>query len=286
MSPWSARFLGGKSRLRSATTARRPVSTSLPNYNRQLLLSEVKRGAVLELWEVQRYGANSYGDRDYVAVYGMPPEEWYAKGVRLLGRTAVECTRDALGNAIGRDVAAVTVAEPSSGSTVVVDLFAGSGNTLYWLMRHLPGARGLGFELDPDVFRLTRRNLVTLALPIEIQNTDYRSGLTELSLASDALLIAFIAPPWGNALDPASGLDLRRTSPPVFDIVNLLFGSFTSNRILCAIQVYERLNAASLGELESCFDWSALSVYAMNAPGQNHGVLLGSKHWRPQVPES
>src|SRR5262245_31649536 len=140
------------------------MSASLPNYNRQLLLSGVKRNAVLELWEVQRYGADSYGDPDYVAVYGMAPEAWYAKGVRLLGRTAVECTRDALGNAIGRDVAAVTAPELSSGSTIVVDLFAGSGNTLYWLMRHLPGARGLGFELDPSVFRLTHQNLATLAL--------------------------------------------------------------------------------------------------------------------------
>ena len=261
------------------------MSTSLPSYDRQLLLSGVKRNAVLELWEVQRYGADSYGDPDYVAVYGMTPEAWYAKGVRLLGRTAVECTRDVLGNAIGRDVAAVTATEHSSGSTVVVDLFAGSGNTLYWLLRHLPGARGLGFELDPDVFRLTRQNLATLALPIEVRNADYRSALAGLSVAFDALLIAFVAPPWGNALDQALGLDLRRTSPPVIDIVDFLFGSFATNRILCAIQVYERLDAASLAELESRFDWSALSVYAMNAPGQNHGILLGSKRWLPQTPK-
>lgn len=71
-------------------------------YDRRLLLGGAKRNAVLELWEVQRYGIDSYGDADYVSIYGMRPPEWHAKGVRLLGRTAVECTRDRLRDAIGR----------------------------------------------------------------------------------------------------------------------------------------------------------------------------------------
>jgi hypothetical protein len=32
-----------------------------PLYDRQLLLLGAKRNAVLELWEVQRYGSDSYG---------------------------------------------------------------------------------------------------------------------------------------------------------------------------------------------------------------------------------
>jgi len=111
-------------------------------YDRQLLLRGVKRNAVLELREVQRYGADSYDDPNYVAIYGMRPDEWHEKGVRLLGRTAVECTRDALADAIGKDVAGVVATAPHPTRPLVVDLFAGSGNTLYWLMRHLAGARG------------------------------------------------------------------------------------------------------------------------------------------------
>ena len=38
-----------------------------PTYDRQLLLGDMKRNAVLELWEVQRYGIDSYGDADYPA---------------------------------------------------------------------------------------------------------------------------------------------------------------------------------------------------------------------------
>jgi hypothetical protein len=248
-------------------------------YDRQLLLDGAKRNAVLELWEVQRYGTDSYGDADYVSVYGMRPAEWHAKGVRLLGRTAVECTRDGLGDAIGKDVAAGL--GPNAAGALVVDPFAGSGNTLYWLLRHLPSARGLGFELDAGVFRLTQHNLATLALPVDILNTDYRSGLTDLSVAADQLLITFVAPPWGDALNRTQGLDLRRTTPPITEIVDFVLHAFAHNRILCAIQVHESVDPVSLAKVKSLFDWSALRVYELNAPGENHGILLGAKRWSP-----
>ena len=105
------------------------------------MLFGAKREATLDLWEVQRYGAESYGDTDHVSVYGMRPAEWYARGIRLLGRTAVECTRDVLADAIAMDVAALAGSAPSASGTLVIDPFVGSGNTLYWIMRRLPGAR-------------------------------------------------------------------------------------------------------------------------------------------------
>lgn len=252
-----------------------------PTYDRQLLLGGAKRNAVLELWEVQRYGNDSYGDADYVSIYGMRPADWYAKGVRLLGRTAVECTRDGLADAIGEDVAAIAATAPATAGALVIDPFAGSGNTLYWLLRHLPGARGLGFELDAAMSQLTRGNLAALALPIDILNTDYTSGLTDVSVAADQLLIIFIAPPWGDALDKTSGLDLRRTTPPITEIVDVLLHRFGQNPLLCAIQVYETVDPVSLTELTPRFDWSALRVYGLNTPGQNHGVLLGTRGWTP-----
>ncbi len=248
-----------------------------PIYDRQLLLGGAKRNAVLELWEVQRYGTDSYGDADYVSIYGMRPADWDAKGVRLLGRTAIECTRDALGDAISRDVAALTARAPHPAGALVVDLFAGSGNTLYWLLRRLPGARGLGFEVDAEVFRLTQQNLAALELPLDILNADYRAGMTHVSMTADQLLIAFIAPPWGNALNKTSGLDLRRTMPPISEIVTFLFSAFASNPLLCVVQVYEIVVPASLAELTSRFD--SLRVYGLNAPGENHGILLGTKGW-------
>ena len=57
------------------------------------------------MWEVEKFGRDSFGDPDAVSLYGMRPAEWYAKGVRILARTALEAVRDALGNRIGADVA-------------------------------------------------------------------------------------------------------------------------------------------------------------------------------------
>jgi len=252
-----------------------------PTYDRGLLLGGAKRNAVLELWEVERYGADSYGEPDYVSIYGMRPAEWYAKGVRLLGRTAVECTRDAVADAIGKDAAGVAALAPQEARALVVDPFAGSGNTLYWLLRHLPGARGVGFESDARVFQLTRQNIAALALPIDIVNTDYLSGLAGISPASDDLLIPFIAPPWGDAFARTSGLDLRRTMPPIAEVVDVLLHRFSESRVVCAIQVHEIVDPGSMAEVRSRFEWSSLRVYGLNAPGQNSGVLLGTKGWAP-----
>jgi len=250
-------------------------------YDRQLLLGDAKRNAVLELWEVHRYGTDSYGDADYVSIYGMRPADWHAKGIRVLGRTAVECTRDELADAIGKDVAALVATLPLTGGALLIDPFAGSGNTLYWLLHHLPTVRGLGFELDAEVFRLTRQNLAALALPIEILNTNYASGLATVCVPPDQLLIAFVAPPWGDALSKISGLDLRRTTPPITEIVDVLLHRLGQNRILCAIQVYEKIDPDSLAELRPRFDWSALRIYGLNPAGQNHGILLGASGWVP-----
>lgn len=248
-------------------------------FDRALLLAGAKRNAVLDLWQVERYGRDSYGDVDYVSIYGLTPATWYARGIRLLGRTAVECTRDDLGAAIGHDVAAAA-ARSGAPTQTVIDPFAGSGNTLFWLLRHLPQARGLGFELDAGVFELTRKNLAALALPIEIMNVDYRSGLRGAAVGANDLLVVFVAPPWGDALDPVSGLDLRRTQPPIGAIVDLVLERFAPRKILCAVQVYEAFDAASMIDLTRRFDGSALRLYTLNAAGRNHGILLGWRGWQ------
>jgi hypothetical protein len=165
-----------------------------PVYDRQLLLFGAKRDRVLRLWEVRRYGRDSYGDADYLRLYGMTPAQWYQHGVRLRGRTAVECTRDPLADLIGRDIAAALPAERRV--ALVVDPFAGSANTLYWITRHLPGARAVGFETDPGVHALTSRNLAVLGIPVTVLNTDYVRGLAGLVVSDDQLVVVFVAPPW------------------------------------------------------------------------------------------
>jgi hypothetical protein len=218
---------------------------------------------------------------EHVSLYGMRPADWYAVGVRLLERTAVECTRDGLGSAIGKDVAAIAGMAPPTVGALVLDPFAGSGNTLYWMLRHLPGARGMGFEMNTAVFQLTTRNLAAVASPIDLVNTDYQTGIANATVPTGQLLITFIAPPWGDALGSVSGLDLRRTTPPISEIVDFLVQSFGQNQLLCAIQVYEKVDPVSLAELKSRFDWSTLRIHDLNAAGENHGILLGTRGWTP-----
>ena len=86
-------------------------SSQVRTYDRALLLGE-KRNDVLDLAEVLSYGSDTFGDPDYVSIYGLKPADWYARGVRLLGRTTVECTRDRFADLIGRDVAAIARAAP------------------------------------------------------------------------------------------------------------------------------------------------------------------------------
>lgn len=56
-----------------------------PAYDRQLLLEGAKRNAVLNLTEVQRYGIESWGDPDYICIYGLRPADWYGRGYGFWG---------------------------------------------------------------------------------------------------------------------------------------------------------------------------------------------------------
>jgi hypothetical protein len=252
-----------------------------PLHDRTLLLHGQKRNKVLTLEEVQRYGSDSFSDPDYIRLYGMTPQQWYARGIRLLGRTAVECTRDPLADRIGRDVAAVVASLPPETRCLVVDPFAGSCNTLYWIMRHVPLSRGIAFELDPKVYELSRRNIGALDRTINLIQGDYESMSDKDDLPGSDAIIIFVAPPWGTALDEIAGLDLRCTEPPITEIIARIGQTYPDRQVLFAIQVYEKLISDSLTELCTKLDWSLLKIYEFNAAGQNHGILLGTKGWLP-----
>lgn len=246
-------------------------------YDRTLLLG-AKRNEVLTLEEVMRYGSESFGDPDYVSIYGLPPSDWYARGVRLLGRTAVECTRDRLGDLIGQDI--TKVARDGVGAVpVLVDPFAGSANTLFWIRKHLPRSRAVGFESDSAVFNATETNLSVLEIDLELHPVDYEAGLRALVVPDDEPLIVFIAPPWGDALVEKSGLDLRRTSPPIGTIVDLIVKLFPRHRLLLAIQIYERFDRSAISELRVDVDSSAIKVYDIDQPLRNHGLALLTVGW-------
>ena len=63
----------------------RPRNATLPVHDRAFLLYGSKRNEVLSLAEIEQYGLDSFGDADYVSLYGMSPREWYDCGIRLMG---------------------------------------------------------------------------------------------------------------------------------------------------------------------------------------------------------
>ena len=248
-------------------------------YDRGLLLGP-KRHELLALREVERYGRDTFGDADYVRVYGLRPQDWYERGVRLLGRTVVECTRDRLAARISRDVAAVA-RQAATGGTVVVDPFVGSGNTLLWLARRLEPRVAVGFELDETVAAATQRNVALLDLPIEVRHEPYERGIQEIRVDEAELMVVFVAPPWGDALSDYGELDLRRTTPSVAEVVGCVAATFDERRLLLAVQLYERVEPGSLADVVDDCDWSSRETYTIDPPGRNHGLLLGTLRWSP-----
>jgi hypothetical protein len=121
-----------------------------------------------------------------------------------------------------------------------------------------------------------------MGLGIEVLHEGYEPGLRGLEVSDDVLVIVFLSPPWGTALDEEAGLDLRRTTPPVAEIVALAMSVFHHNKLLFAIQAYELIEAESLAELTRRFDWSSFNVYDINAHAKNPGLVLGAVGWTPE----
>jgi hypothetical protein len=184
------------------------ADADLPRYDRDFLLSPAKRNQIIELWEVEKFGHDSFGDPDAVSLYGMTPNQWHSRGVRILARTTLEAVRDPLGNRIGEDVARIAARAPPGSVFGVVDPFAGSCNGLFWILRHLPGAEGLGFESEQAIVDMSARNIASLGASIKLVHGDYGKLLREHHFPVAHHIVAFLAPPWADALSAEGGLDL------------------------------------------------------------------------------
>jgi hypothetical protein len=264
---------------------------SAPKYDRDFLLSPAKRNQLIELWEVEKFGRDCFGDPDHVHLYGMPPQEWWRRGMRLLARTCIEAVEDPFGDAIGGDVAKLITLAPGRPAIGIVDPFAGSCNGLYAILRHLPAAKGIGFEIHQAVFDLTTRNIAQLNAPIDLVLGNYKDHLVSRRHPPDHLIVAFLAPPWGDALHPVTGLHLDRTKPPILEIVRDFEKVYGSQPVLYVTQVLSSNEPTALNAVETAFDWTDLRVYNFNVPGvrppgaqgRQPGILLGTRRWSPQA---
>jgi hypothetical protein len=188
-----------------------------------------KRHDVLSLTEIIEAGRILTGDPEGMAFYGLPPSEWYARGIRLLGRTCVEATPDITAGPIARAAQALLGTPHSLG---VVDLFAGSGNLLLHVAQGL-SVPTRGLEADEAVWRQTDTNLGILDAPT-VRHGDWQSYFDDpLNVDTTVYLLS---PPWGNAFSFANGLDLARTEPPIPLIVDTLAARDRSIRCYALVQ--------------------------------------------------
>ena len=179
----------------------------------------------------------------------------------------------------GVDGAEVVLPALGSRAVGIVDPFAGSCNALYAILQQLPGAKGIGFEVEPAVFDLTTQNIAHLGAPIELVNGNYKDLVRSRRHPGDHLIVVFLAPPWADALRPDTGLHLDRTKPPILEIVHDFEQVYGAQPVLYVTEVHEVNEPKALKAVEAAFDWSDLRIYDVNAPGLQHGILLGTRRW-------
>ena len=146
----------------------------------------------------------------------------------------------------------------------------------------MPNSEGVAFESDPQVFELTKHNLGVIGQSIRLFQGDYVRLLEQCRIPDDRGIVGFAAPPWGTALDEMYGLDLRLTTPPITEIIEKIARQFPKHKMLFATQVYEKISAASLSQIQIQLDWSELRIYEVDKTGRNHGILLGTRGWSPR----
>jgi hypothetical protein len=189
-----------------------------------------RRYDVLSLDEIVQVGRILFGDPEGLSFYGLPPTGWYARGVRLLGRTCVEATPDVTAQPIACTVRALLGRGPRVG---VVDLFAGSGNLMVHIAQELSAA-GCGLDADAAVWRQTEANLRVVGATVQVRHGDWLSYFDD-PLSVDTTIYV-ISPPWGEAFSFADGLDITRTSPPIPLIVDTIAARDHSPRRFAVVQ--------------------------------------------------
>ncbi|WP_224392807.1 class I SAM-dependent methyltransferase [Pseudonocardia sp. ICBG1293] len=171
------------------------------------------------------------------------------RGLRIFGRTAIECSVDSYAVSLADELAARYSKRFGAAATpgFVADLFCGSGNIAYHIGRHL-AVPTHAVELDPLIHRATQHNFSLVEVDIDLVHGDYQELLRTLAPRSPHD-IYIIEPPWGPAYTE-QGLDLTATSPPVPDILANIRRSRMGEPFLAVIKTNDQIANNSL---RTCF---------------------------------
>jgi hypothetical protein len=210
----------------------------------------------LGLREVRRAGRALSGNPRDLRMFGMGVLTWYSLGIRILGRTAVEMTRDRQAAFFAGAVAG-TLRREGHEIGQVVDPFLGSGNLLYHFTRCLGVRHCVGFELDHSIYDLARANFSRLqrvgklrGVTFELKEADWSEAGRTVNTTSS---VAVLHPPWGGGFGE-HGLDLRLTTPPVMSILRELSDSATGDEVFAAVHTHPWVVRESVMEVRDSFD--------------------------------
>ncbi|GGP86460.1 class I SAM-dependent methyltransferase [Streptomyces melanogenes] len=212
---------------------------------RDRLLGEL-RTTVLTGEQLCEAGRLIYGRPEGLSLYGIPAPRMESAGIRLLGRTTIECCVDGYAVAVADALAEIHTTLPERAGKeepLVLDLFCGSGNFSHHLGTRLDVVVHAA-ELDLDVHTATRHNLDRVGARTQLHLGDYRDLLGKHP-ARGPRDTYFVEPPWGPAFTPA-GLDLTRTSPPVPEILDEVRRSRDGLPCLVAIKTNDHIAHDSL----------------------------------------
>lgn len=228
---------------------------------RRSLLDPPLATQVLDLAQLRKAARGLCGDAGDLRLYGLETDDWYRMGIRLLGRTVVEVTRDPQAAFIAAAVAATLEARGFRPSTVV-DLFVGSGNLLHHFVRETAVRRAVGYDADPTILGLTARNFEILSRTksgdttrIEFVTGDWTCGLESVRLAAAGgeTVLAIVEPPWGDAYT-LEGLDLGGTNPPIPVILAALRDSRGPGPLFAAIKTIPAVVPESRAVIEAAYE--------------------------------
>lgn len=239
---------------------------------RNAMLFSEKKDHVLSLDEILNVEKLFYETENVLSLFGMTPQKFYEKGIRILGRTSIECTVDSHAMQIADIVKNVRMKHFPHIKPVVIDLFAGSGNLLFHIATALDAQKAIGIEKQQSLYDLTKKNFEIINFKCQMHCGDSLNKLQLLQIPETTPIAVILDPPWGVDFDLEKGLDLLKTEPSIDHLISAVKQEFNSHRVYFFIKIYEKMVKESLEYIRSLFSFSTCNIIECSGP--RTGVLI------------
>jgi adenylylsulfate kinase len=235
----------------------------------------LSRGDELASYEdAKRFAAVAHCD--VFSIYGLSIDELWERKIRISCRTLVESTKDEWCHRIIEEQSHVLkqYRAEATGEILVFDPFCGSANLLLHAGRFFGRSRCLGWEKSAVVYENSVHAQGTLGIArtecrIELRSFEELSVPGFASLRPNMSNVVIIDPPFGDALDDTTGLDLTKTKPPVASIIERWLEFTKEARTLFLVKSHLVLNPASLEPLRAVADLRHVGQCSLTCVGGN-----------------